>query len=345
MSITAGCFDSSPPDWGIYLTTHPAATFFHQPGWLEVIREVYGGQAYYVTTRDGDKLTGILPLMQRKIIGAGNVLVSLPFADHAGICATTAEAEHALLAAAEELGRELNVTYVELRHVGQPCMAPFPCDTTRVLLYMPLPATTDDLWHSFSSNMRKKIRRSERDGLVSETVNHLGVSAFYDVYATNMRDLGSPMHSLRFFEVLYDRFPEQTIIILIRSDGEVAAAAIAVWFRDTLTVLCAHARRAFHRFFPNNLLYWRLFQVAIERGCKVADFGRSPRGSGIYEFKKGWGMEEQPLYYTLIPIRSQPRLGERRQGTLYTVFSHLWQRTPLPIARLIGPWLFSRLGV
>lgn len=343
MPVEAKAFTGRPEEWDGFVQDHPEATFFHQHGWLQLIRDVYGGTPHYLAARDQGQIAGILPLLRRRLMGCGPILVSVPYADEGGLCATTAEGERALLTAADALGRETGANYVELRQLDRSPQDDLPSDNTRVILRMPLPPSVEELQRSLSSNMRKKVRRAGRDGLSAHDGGREGVRPFYHVYVRNMRDLGSPMHSLRFFEALFDRFPEAVLTVLIKRGEAVAGAAVAVQFRDVLTVLCAHSLRSYHKLFPNNLLYWRLFEVAIERGCTVADFGRSPRGSGIYEFKKLWGMEDHQLCCSILPLRRTPKLGERRDSVAYRIFSRIWQGVPIPVARVIGPAVFARL--
>jgi len=332
-----------PEEWDAFLHHHPRATFFHQHAWLQLVRAVYGGTPYYLVAREGGEIVGVLPLMLRRLIGCGRVLVSVPFADEGGLCTTGPESERALLGAADCLGREVEANYVELRQLDHAPEGDLPSDNTRVVLRMPLPASVEALQQSLSSNMRKKVRRAGRDGLCTHDGGGEGVKPFHRVYVQNMRDLGSPMHALRFFEALFETFPKSALTVLVKHGEAIAGAAVAVQFRDVLTVLCAHSLRSYHKLFPNNLLYWRLFEVAIERGCTTADFGRSPQGSGIYEFKKLWGMQDHPLHYCIIPLRSAPHLHERRDSLSYRIFSRIWQRTPVPVARALGPAIFSRL--
>ena len=344
MPVRVATSQAAPADWDPFVLGHTEAVFSHQAAWLEVVREVYGGKPYYLTAYDGDDVVGVLPLMERWAIGRGRALVSAPFADVGGICALSEDATSALLKAAADLGTDLQANHVELRQLA-PLAGDLPCDTTRVVLRMPLPSSTDDLMSALSKNMRKKVRRSMRDGQTPTVGGAEQVGEFYAVYARNMRDLGSPMHSRRFFEALFTTFPGTTLTVLLTFEGQTIGAAVAVWLGGVLTVLCAHSVRAYYRLFPNNLLYWTLFECAVERGCSVADFGRSPRGTGIYEFKKLWGMEDHPLYTTFIPLRSTPDLGERREGLAYRAFSRVWRHTPLSIARALGPRLFARLPV
>lgn len=332
-------------EWDAYVARHPDATFFHQYHWLTLIRETYGGEPRYLTAYQHGQVVGVLPLMARWALGTGRILVSVPFADEGGLLADGPEVEEALLTAARELGTREGVGYVELRQQTA-LTEQQPCDLTRAVLQLRLPASADALWVGLSKNMRKKVGRARRDGLTAEIGGAEHLPTFYLIYTENMRDLGSPMHCSGFFNAVFREFPHQALSVLIRTaDHEVAGAAVAVQFRDTVTVLCAHSLRRHFQLFPNNLLYWTLLEAAIARGCAVASFGRSPRGSGIYEFKKLWGMEDRQMYYELMPIRQTPRVVEKQGTRLYQAFSAVWQRMPLPIARALGPRLFARLPI
>jgi FemAB-related protein (PEP-CTERM system-associated) len=345
VALRAGLFDGTPDDWDAFVKAHPGATFSQQYGWLQMVHAVYGGDSHYLAAWEDDRLVGVLPTMLRRVIGSGRVLISVPFADEGGMCANGEEAEQALLAAVEALARDLRASFVELRQLAPLSAANMLCDTSRVILRMPLPSKAEELSHGLSSNMRKKLRRAGRDGLTCQVGGQEQVKAFYHIYARNMRDLGSPMHSLRFFEALFTEFPGAALTVLVKLGEGVVGAAVAIQFGDILTVLCAHSLRAYHKLFPSNLLYWRLLEVAIERGCSIADFGRSPRGSGIYEFKKLWGMEDCDLHRQFIPVLGRPKLGEGRDSFAHQAFALLWRKVPVGLATALGPPIFSRLPI
>jgi FemAB-related protein (PEP-CTERM system-associated) len=345
VALTAGPFDGTIEDWDALVRAHPGATFFHQYRWLEVVEAVYGGSPHYLAARRDGDLVGVLPVMLRWVLGAGRVLISVPFADEGGMCVDGDEAEHALMAYTKALARDLRASYVELRQLSPLSAAETLCDTSRVVLRMPLPPGAEELWRSLSTKMRNRVRRARRDGLTCQVGGEDQVKAFYQVYARNMRDLGSPMHSMRFFQVLFTTFPGAALTVLIEHRDTVVGAAVAVQFGDTLTLLCASSLATHHTLYPNNLLYWRLFEVAIERGCSLGDFGRSPRETGIHYFKKQWGMEDCQLYRQFVPVLGRPTLGERRGSSAHRAFSLLWRRAPIGLATALGPPIFSRLPI
>jgi len=339
-------FEGEPAQWDEFVGSMPSARFSHQHAWMQLVKDVYGGEPHYLAAHSGAKLVGVLPVMLRKVIGEGRVLYATAFADEGGVCTQDPATEMALVAAALDLGHRLRASYLEVRQRA-PLDGGFPCDDSRVTLDMPLPDDSETLWDSLSKNMRKKVRRARRDGLVGEEGGPEFLSTFYDIYAANMQELGSPMHSRSFFEALFSRFGDSMLSVVIRlpEANAIAGAAVAMSYNGVLTVLCAHSLSGYTGLFPSNLLYWHLFEAGIARGCRVADFGRSPRDTGIYGFKKSWHMEDHQLHYTKVPICAEPAMGDGRESSAYALFRKVWPKVPKSLARAIGPRLWARLPI
>ena len=91
-------------------------------------------------------------------------------------------------------------------------------------------------------------------------------------------------------------------------------------------------------------MYFALMAHARARGCTRFDFGRSKVGTGAAAFKKNWGFDAQPLTYFR---RAWPGHAPREINPLspkYRLQIALWQRLPLPVSRVIGPWIAKGLG-
>ncbi len=345
--VRVGEANLSPEQWDNAVAQFPGATFFHQYEWLQLVREVYGGEPHYLAATNGSKVCGMLPLMVRRVIGAGRVAISVPLADEAGSLATTPDVEEALLSAARELGVSSRVSHVEVRQRHEP-PSDLPVDLSRVGVELSLPDDADTLWDDFRATIRNQVRKATKSGLqmTIESDPHSAVAdAFYPIYSENTRDLGSPMHSVRFFHEVANRFPEAVHVAIVRLGDDPVGAGFALRWRDRLMVPWASSLRRYFSMCPNMILYWGLMRLAIEQGCRVFDFGRSPRDSGTFRFKTQWGGEAVPLYYCYIPVLRQPEMGEKRDSPAYRAFSAVWPKVPLPLARALGPKVFSRLPI
>jgi len=83
---------------------------------------------------------------------------------------------------------------------------------------------------------------------------------------------------------------------------------------------------------------------AADRGCRLFDFGRSKLGTGAFDFKKNWGFEPQPLHYEYLLVKGRHVPDHNPLNPKYSLFIKLWQRLPLPLANLIGPYIVKSLG-
>jgi hypothetical protein len=70
--------------------------------------------------------------------------------------------------------------------------------------------------------------------------------------------------------------------------------------------------------------------------------GRSPADSNASKFKGQWGGSSRPIYQQGI-VFNRPQAANLSQeiqyGRSYQLFSYLWPKMPLPIARYLGPKL------
>jgi FemAB-related protein (PEP-CTERM system-associated) len=176
---------------------------------------------------------------------------------------------------------------------------------------------------------------------------HIGreemLDGFYDVFATNMRDLGTPVYPKAFFRNTLRQFPDRTWISTVQKDGMIVAAGFLAGFKDRLEIPWASALRAYNRFSPNMLLYWASLEFACEQGYRVFDFGRSTPGESTYRFKEQWGATPHQLYwyYSLPPGTAMPQVNP--DNPKYRLAIGAWQRLPVWLTRAIGPRIVKYL--
>ena len=87
------------------------------------------------------------------------------------------------------------------------------------------------------------------------------VPAFYRVFARNMRDLGTPVYSRRFFTEMTARLGERSNIVIVTLDDEPAAAGLLLHHGRTTEIPSASSLRKFNRFSVNMLLYWECIKT------------------------------------------------------------------------------------
>ena len=210
--------------WQDYVSTHPSAGIYHHIGWKSVIEDAYGHTALYLVVRKDDQVIGILPLILIRSRLFGSSLTSLPYLDHSGIIANDASVEKLLIEKAHELGQKYSVDHIELRQL-KASEGNFTNYSDKVLMIMELEPDEDKLLKSLSSERRNRVKRARKSGLSVEITDSSKLPIFYEIWTSNMRDLGSPPHSLLFFEKILHSFKEQCTILLVKSDGVYIGAA------------------------------------------------------------------------------------------------------------------------
>jgi hypothetical protein len=105
----------------------------------------------------------------------------------------------------------------------------------------------------------------------------------------------------------------------------------------------ASSLRKFRHLSPNMLLYWAMLEAAIAAGASSFDFGRSSRGGGTHQFKLQWGATEQAMHweYVLLSRATPPDQGP--SNPRFDRVIALWQRLPLAVANLAGPFIARQL--
>ncbi len=92
----------------------------------------------------------------------------------------------------------------------------------------------------------------------------------------------------------------------------------------------------------NDRMYFALMGHARARGCARFDFGRSKTGTGAAAFKKNWGFVPEPRTYATRHAGAARAVNPLNPK--YALMVRTWQRLPLPVANLLGPWIARGLG-
>ena len=213
----------------------------------------------------------------------------------------------------------------------------------KITVHLPLPATVEELWErTFKAKLRSQIRRPGKEGMTAARgAGELG--AFYDVFARNMRDLGTPVLPRAFFEHIRDAFGDRAIFSAVRTaDGHPAAAACSLEWRGEVEIVWASSVRAYNKFSPNMLLYADLIEESVRRGARIFNFGRCTPGGPTHKFKTQWGGEDIPLawpYWSRAGTVGTPSPDR----PIFRAATAVWSRLPLAVANRLGPVLARQL--
>jgi len=353
--------------WDAFVEACPQATFFHRFAWQRVLRRAFGYQAHFLLAEGADGIEGILPLALVRSVLTGNRLCSLPYCVYGGIAASTESAAGALRAQARALAESLQVDALELR-CREPSGSDWPVKELYYTFRKPLQADNAANLKAIPNRQRAMLRKALGERLYSEE-DMDGVDRLYRVYSESVRNLGTPVFSRRYLQILREEFPGDCRVLMIRqaSGGaasrkpddamlcdppdrrgeasEDVAAVMSFYFRgEVLPYYGGGITRARHIRGCNHFLYWELMRRASGEGLRGFDFGRSKADTGPFAFKKHMGFEPAalPYEYHLVAADAPPDLNPN--SPRYRLLVSTWQKLPLWLANRLGPPLARHLG-
>jgi FemAB-related protein (PEP-CTERM system-associated) len=323
-------------EWDAFVQRTAGGTAFHRSAWHRAFSRVLRHDTLYLEARDpsrGNQLVGVLPLVKVRSRLFGHYLVSLPFVNHGGPIGTS-DAVQQLVSEAVRQATESGVDLLELRS-----RAALPLDLTvshrKVAVLLDLPEHPDLLMKAFPSKLRSQVRRPLKDGVVV----HFGpdhVGDFHRVFAEHMRDLGTPTHGRALFEELAHAFGEDAWVGVAYLNGVPIACGMGFRWGEEFEITWASSLRAYNRVSPNMGLYWAFMERAIERGCRIFNFGRATPGAPTHKFKLQWGGRDEPLHWYQLARDGRTGTPSPDSGAL-SLGPRIWRRLPLAVANGLGP--------
>jgi FemAB-related protein (PEP-CTERM system-associated) len=325
--------------WDRFVERHPAATVGHLSAWGRVAQQAYGAEPIYLAAEDGGEPVGVLPLVLIDSRLFGRRLVSMPFLDYGGVLAEPGRGvESLLVAAALDVARERRAKSLGLRQFEHVPL-PHPVSDDRATMLLPL-TSEQEVWQALPSERRNRVRKGEKNGLITAWCGAEALAEFYRVFAVNMRDLGSPVHSRRFFRVMLEKLPGTARVLLVRDrDRRTVGAAVCLFFRDTIMVPWVSSLRQAFTLCPNFVLYWEVIRFGCRNGYRVLDLGRSFKNAGTFEFKRQWGAAPHTLPWIFLDLAPGAAPSVERDTSRFAPLIRAWKRLPVPIANTVGPWV------
>ena len=314
----------------------PRATFFHLSGWRRAVEKTMGHRGRDLLAYEGERIVGVLPLVECRGLRGGRSLISVPYAVYGGPAGQDPSVESALLEHAATIARDERVGRLELR-----CLEDVEVDWAASDLYATfireLPERPEEVLGMMPKKARAEARKArERHGL--ELVEgRWYLPDLVRLFHRNKRDLGSPGLPLSFFRALLEENPDCSTVHVVRREGKPLAAVMSFLHGDTvLAYYSGTAEGADREYSASNFMYMSLQEWSVAGGYRVFDFGRSRKDSGAFRFKQNQGFEPRDLNYRFLLVRDGglPSLNPSNPKT--RVLRETWSRLPL--------WLTRRLS-
>ncbi len=182
-----------------------------------MVRDTFGHPAHFLMTERDGAITGVLPLVEIKSRLFGHALISSAFCVGGGPLASDPEALAALLAEAEETARKLGVEYIELRDTTAAPESWARREGLYAGFERPIKSDEGECLTQIPRKQRAVVRKAMTLGFtvtIDDTTEH-----FFDLYARNVRNHGTPAMPRRFFDSLLKRFGKNCEILTVHHQG------------------------------------------------------------------------------------------------------------------------------
>ncbi len=317
-------------------------TVFHRPQWLLAVEQGTGNPARGLLAERGGAITGWLPLTEVHSPIFGRLLASSGFAVDGGPLAETRDTAAALCRAAQEMAQRLSCSTIELRGGHAPADWSHRTDS-HCGFVAPLAADDEAQLLAIPRKQRAEVRRGLGNGLtVTVGRTQADRTAHYAVYATSVRNLGTPVFPRPLFDAVLDMLDAD--VLTVQHDGAALASVLSLYHAGAVMPYWGGGTAAARHFRANDVMYYALMNHARQRGCDRFDFGRSKTNSGAFHFKRNWGFEPQPLAYA---SWTAPGAGARDAdptSAAHAAQIAVWKKLPLPLANRLGPLIARGLG-
>lgn len=330
--------------WDRFVRSTPEGTFFHQLNWRWLVERTFGHRAHYLLARRGETITGVLPMFELKSLLFGHSLVSIPFAIGGGVAAADPETAQTLLFRAQEIADRLDVDYLELR--SEKPASPHLLTKDLYVTFRSDLTQSEDEWLRRMDRKRRQMMNyvlKDKAGFTFSTAGIEALPLFYRMFSESMRHHGTPVYPKLFLEELLDRFPTRTNLFFVHHGGKPVAGVLNLFHGDVIMPFYAGADRSVRPRGVDDYMYLSIWRWGKEHGFRTFDFGRSKRGTGAYEFKARWGMDEVPLAYQYHLVRARELPNVSPANPKYQAAIDLWRKLPLWATQLLGPRIIRRI--
>jgi len=307
---------SDEEEYKAVLKTNEHASLYSSIKYRNLLRQVVGGEDYYLVAKQGGQIIGMFPIFLKSNSMYGNVLNSLPFYGSNGgsICSSslsdTRSVKRQLLAAFHDLAKEKEAVlstvitrlfeedrdiYEELAHYQD----------SRIGQISTLPVASEDLnsalmsiLHYKTRNMVRKAYKANLQQRHSDNIDDLQFLA--RVHKQNMEAIGVPAKSWDFFRLIPETFEYDTDyrVYIAELNGKRIATLLVFYYHRTVEYFTPAIDVEYRSLQPNSMLIFEAMKDATERGYRYWNFGGTAYSAkGVYDFKSHWGTQNFPYYY------------------------------------------------
>jgi len=207
-----------------------------------------------------------------------------------------------------------------------------PNDTVTMRLYMNGKTSEEFLMQNMKSEARRVLRNTIKKYDYSFTYGNAGkdIDDFYINFSDSMYEHGTPVLSKMLLYNLVDEFQNDILFFNAYDKDRVVSSMCIFIDNDIALSLWAATTREYKKNRAGHFLNWQAVKyLCDEKNIKIFDFGRSPYGSGGFQYKSRFGA---------IPVKIDIISSQTIEiYSKYSLASKIWKCLPKYVVNYLGP--------
>jgi len=330
-------------NWYDYVASINNATAYHQAAWKEVIDLSFSNptRVWAAFNNQGDIIGGI-PLTFFNSSLFGKFAVSIPYLNYGGVISLYFNVAQKILAMLPSVCEANKLAYIEIRTM-QSSLGDM-VSSKKASMILALPNTSEELDKNLGSKIRAQYKKAEEHHPDIQFGKLELIDDFYNVFAKNMRDLGTPVYSKNWFANILKHPSIDSTLAVVYVNQKPVSAGFLVGHNRMLEIPWASTIKEANALNTNMWMYRKILDFAIQHNFHFFDFGRSTQDAGTYKFKKQWGTTPYLHYwYKVTPGKNTPVSELNPDNPKFALMIALWKKLPIWISKIIGPIIIRNI--
>lgn len=329
--------------WYKFIESIQNATAYHQAAWQEVIEDSFKNPTrIWAAFNKDNKIIGGIPLTFFSSALFGSFAVSIPYVNYGGVVSLYFNVAKKLIAYLPTICEQEKLSHIEVRTM-QAELANQP-SSKKASMILALPNTSDELDIHLGSKIRAQYKKAEEYQPQIRFGKLELISDFYEVFATNMRDLGTPVYGKNWFINILKNPSIQATLAVVYVQGKPVSTGFLVGHNEMLEIPWASTIKEANVLNTNMWMYRKILDFAISNNFNFFDFGRSTQDAGTYKFKKQWGaLPYLHYWYKVLPQNSAQAPELNPDNPKFALMIAIWKKLPIGITKIIGPLIIRNI--
>lgn len=309
--------------WADFVAKHPDGNIFQTPEMYQLYQLTPNYSPFVYVALKGSEIVGVLlSVLQKEFDGplggltARSVIIGGPL-----VCDNDTNIAFELMTVYNK-GIEHKAIYSQFRNIFDVSSLKSVFNQLNYTfeehldIHVDLKKSEEDLWKDVNTKRRNEVRKAEKEHLyVREALSAADRATAYQVLKEVYSRAKLPLAPAEFFQNAYNVFAEKEMIRFYGAfyEEKLIGTMIVLCYKQGMYDWYAGSFKEYYHKGPNNIIPWKIFLDAKEKGYTRFDFGgagKPDKPYGVRDYKKKFGGEfvnlgryeiiHKPLIYSVI---------------------------------------------